>query len=348
MTMNRRVFNHQEGGISNSRQTSAPRLVTKKNGFRKLMGPILLTIIGLLIGFILYQNDNFKTQLHMLAEEANEELGGKIAALNEKLGSANEKIYISSTNWEKRLKQETEKVQSLEHKLAKMDQKNKEIEAKHENEELLISQLCHLRAEIQRHDKNAVLEKFGEGPHRVEFKLDFPPDEVPEGTSDSFIIEMASIDLMPHTVHFFLEQASKGLLDGCSFHRNAGHVVQGGPISNHLNPGVNVRKPFADADLKSVSFQEYHPDFPHKKYTLGYAGRPGGPDFYVSTLDNTRNHGPGGQASYAVASEADPCFAKVVEGFEAVDRMQKMSVKPDDYSGMNHYVAIKTVKILDH
>ena len=48
------------------------------------------------------------------------------------------------------------------------------------------------------------------------------------------------------------------------------HVVQGGPISNHLNKGVNVRKPFQDADLNSVSFQEYHPDFPHKKYTLGY------------------------------------------------------------------------------
>ena len=81
-----------------------------------------------------------------------------------------------------------------------MDQKNKELEAKHEsksgNEVMLVSQLDHLRAEIQRHDKNAVLEKFGEGPHRVEFKLDFPPDEVPEGTSDSFIIEMASIDLV--------------------------------------------------------------------------------------------------------------------------------------------------------
>ena len=33
---------------------------------------------------------------------------------------------------------------------------------------------------------------------------------------------------------------------------------------------MNVQKPFHDADLYSVSFQEYHPDFPHKKYTLGY------------------------------------------------------------------------------
>lgn len=75
---------------------------------------------------------------------------------------------------------------------------------------------------------------------------------------------------MPHAVHMFLEQASRGLLDGCSFHRNAGHVIQGGPVANHLNPGVNLMKPFKDADLASVIFQEYHEDYPHKKYTLGY------------------------------------------------------------------------------
>ena len=77
-----------------------------------------------------------------------------------------------------------------------------------------------------------------------------------------------------------------------------------------------------------MASQEYHADFPHVKYTLGYAGtRPGGPDFLdVSTQGNSRNHGPGGQGSYAVKSEADPCFAKVVEGFEAVDRMHTLKV----------------------
>ena len=88
---------------------------------------------------------------------------------------------------------------------------------------------------------------------------------------------------MPYTVNFFLSQVSLGLLNGCSFHRNARHVVQGGPVTNHLNPGANVRKGFKNADLMSVAFQEYHKDFPHQKYTMGYAGRPGGPDFYVST-----------------------------------------------------------------
>jgi cyclophilin family peptidyl-prolyl cis-trans isomerase len=89
---------------------------------------------------------------------------------------------------------------------------------------------------------------------------------------------------MPYTVNQFLSQVSLGLLNGCSFHRNAGHVVQGGPVSNHLNPGTNPNKGFKDAGLESVIFQEYSADFPHKKYTLGYAGRPGGPDFYVSTV----------------------------------------------------------------
>jgi hypothetical protein len=89
------------------------------------------------------------------------------------------------------------------------------------------------------------------------------------------------------------------------------------------------------------------PNFPHVKYTLGYAGRPGGPDFYVSTMDNTFNHGPGGQASYEEKSEADPCFAKVVPGYEAVvDRMARSAVQTGGYKRMQHYVAIRTVRLL--
>lgn len=65
-------------------------------------------------------------------------------------------------------------------------------------------------------------------------------------------------------------------------------------------------------------------------------------------VDNTRNHGPGGQASYKVKSEADPCFAKVVEGHAAVDRMHKLSKQPGDYARMVHYVAIKKMSILDN
>jgi hypothetical protein len=43
-----------------------------------------------------------------------------------------------------------------------------------------------------------------------------------------------------------------------AFSRNAGHVLQA----------------TANTDVKGrgMAFQEYHPDFPHKQYTMGYAG----------------------------------------------------------------------------
>lgn len=71
-----------------------------------------------------------------------------------------------------------------------------------------------------------------------------------------------------------------------------------------------------------------------------------GPDFYVSTKDNTKVHGPGGQDSYDDPSEADPCFAKVVKGFDVVDRMAKSAVEPGGYRRMQHYVGIRTMRMV--
>ena len=125
---------------------------------------------------------------------------------------------------------------------------------------------------------------------------------------------------------------------GGAFHRNAGHVKQVTVKGQH--PGF------------PLAYQEYSPNFPHKKvrsncrhpktccdeqdyttqipfapnralqsfaaaacfhpripassfappwpcalpqYTLGFAGRPSSSAFYVSTMDNVRNHGPGSQ-----------------------------------------------------
>ncbi len=152
---------------------------------------------------------------------------------------------------------------------------------------------------------------------------------------------------LPHAVYWFLEQVSRKLYDGCSFHRNAGHVVQAGPAPNFLSgPNPRLNKRFKDAGFYNVLFQEYSNKFPHVKYSLGYAGRPGGPDFYISTMDNTKIHGPGGQTSYDDPTEADPCFAKVVEGFDVVDRMQKSPVEPGEYRAMQHNVAIISMTIL--
>lgn len=345
--MKRRVVGKGDAGADNTAPpvTVGNNRIVHNNNMRQsglstsngMTVPVLLIIIGALVGFTIYQNQQFEAQSRALNFDRESHM------------------HAQEHKWKLEFDAMTFKAKTLEAQLQKAQTQNKkktqESGDKNSHPDVtkaLKMQLDHLQKSVQHRDKHAVIDKYGEGPHRLKFQLDFPPSEIPDGSGDSFIVEMAPVDLMPHSVHLFLEQASRGLLDGCSFHRNAGHVVQGGPTSNHLNPGVNVRKPFTDADLTGVSFQEYHPDFPHKKYTMGFAGRPGGPDFYVSTVDNTRNHGPGGQGSYAIKSEADPCFAKVIEGFDAVDRMQKMSVEPGGYKRMKNYVAIKSVTVLGH
>ena len=51
-----------------------------------------------------------------------------------------------------------------------------------------------------------------------------------------------------------------------SFHRNAGHVLQ---AFTEKNPATS---PYDTYKFGGMAFQEYSPGFPHKKFTLGYAG----------------------------------------------------------------------------
>jgi hypothetical protein len=61
-----------------------------------------------------------------------------------------------------------------------------------------------------------------------------------------------------------------------------------------------------------------------------------------------QNHGPGGgQGNYNDHSEADPCFASVMQGYEpVVDRIHQSAVESGEYKRMRHYVAIRTVRWL--
>lgn len=150
---------------------------------------------------------------------------------------------------------------------------------------------------------------------------------------EEIVIELAPIDYVPYSVYMFLEHIVKGYKTGntclrsgriysfiycrcyaCivwanfdlvflfhlysgSFHRNAGHVLQA---------MVTVQDENNHNHHERFAWQEYSPHYPHKKYTLGYAGRPSSNGaFYISTMDNVRNHGPASQGSKTEADRWD-------------------------------------------
>jgi hypothetical protein len=143
------------------------------------------------------------------------------------------------------------------------------------------------------------------GPFRIRIDVVYPPSIIlptpnnnhQEGRKDYLLVETAPTSLLPCSVFYFLELART--YQSGSFHRNANHVLQAHASSK------------ATAHQKSMPFQEYHPQFPHVQYTVGYAGRPSGPGWYVSILDNSHNHGPGSQQNHN-PHEADSLFGKLV------------------------------------
>lgn len=220
-----------------------------------------------------------------------------------------------------------------------------------ENFDIVSSQLTDVRKEVQLISRREVQEKYGIGPYKIEMQLDFANESMDQFHQNIIVIELAPLDLMPASIYHFLEMIRWKLWDGCAFHRNAGHVVQAGPVppyadSTNTPSRPNPRRAFDEHQLLSVPFQEYSHEFPHVKYTIGYAGRPGGPDWYFNAVDNTKNHGPGGQTAYKVVNEADPCFGKVVQGFEVVDKLLQQPVKPGGFRAMEQNVGIVYMKLI--
>ena len=87
---------------------------------------------------------------------------------------------------------------------------------------------------------------------------------------------------MPYTVNHFLEQVSQKLYDGSSFVRSPEHVLQASHVPYFANRDADIYKPFVEANLERLAFQEYSQDYAHERYTMGFGGRPGGTEFYIS------------------------------------------------------------------
>ncbi len=86
---------------------------------------------------------------------------------------------------------------------------------------------------------------------------------------------------------------------------------------------TTLPKETVEDNFKQLSFPEYSPNFPHIANTVGFATRPGGPEFYINIDNNSKLHGPGGQKHHALVEEADACFGKIVRGLDLVAEIQR-------------------------
>jgi len=160
------------------------------------------------------------------------------------------------------------------------------------------------------------IEHFGSEAYKVQFNLKI------ESKIFSFVVEMAPLELMPHSVNYFMEMVKANVWDNSIFTHSSNHILL---AELKDSEGNDKRDLFRAQGINQLSFPEYSDDYPHDKYTLGFGGRPGGPGFYINTQDNTAIHGPGGQSTYELHEEADPCFGKVIEGHGVVDWLQERS-----------------------
>mmetsp|Transcript_25920 Transcript_25920/g.62242 ORF Transcript_25920/g.62242 Transcript_25920/m.62242 type:complete len:559 (+) Transcript_25920:104-1780(+) len=191
----------------------------------------------------------------------------------------------------------------------------------------------------------AAIERFGPGPHHVSITVLL--DEGNPSSQRDIVLELAPLDVMPHSVHLFLSQIDAGYWTRGTpaIAINAEHVLQACPhpcLENVDDPYEDMRR----AGLDAVSFQEYSTYYPHVEYTVGFAGRPhSGPEFYINVMDNTADHGTleerkfkmgptrykawaeevfGGSEEVEEKSiEPYPCFGKVIRGFDVVDEIAK-------------------------
>lgn len=181
----------------------------------------------------------------------------------------------------------------------------------------------------------------------MEIDLEYPivnnndPPSTWSRTRNRIIIEMAPLDLMPHSVNLFLQQVHHGLWDGNELTANPAHIMSFGYHRAAAHQG------FVDRALETVSYQEYSDKYPHVQWSVGFMGRPSGPDFYINKKDNTIAHGPGGQPNIDdMHNEADPCFGRVVDGVDVLNEIDKIPVDANHGDELSYPVKIISARVL--
>lgn len=183
-----------------------------------------------------------------------------------------------------------------------------------QRQEALFHKIYSLQDYIRAESRTRVLEKYGPGPHRVQFLVKTEGDQ----KRHTLMVELAPVDLVPHAIETFLDMVSNKVWDNTVFyhHSSQHHIIVAAPV----NYGSFTRRESQSQALElGLSFPDYSEEFPHEEYTIGFSGT--STNLIINTISNVEIHGPGGQAHGSLAKDADPCFGKIVWGKNVVKEM---------------------------
>mmetsp|Transcript_36325 Transcript_36325/g.79072 ORF Transcript_36325/g.79072 Transcript_36325/m.79072 type:complete len:560 (-) Transcript_36325:130-1809(-) len=225
-----------------------------------------------------------------------------------------------------------------------------------------------LATKIRSSSRAAVLDKYGEGGrYWVKVTVDLDSSSQPSNEKKSsatatataapsfFVIETASLDQSPHSVHHFLEQVDANLWDGLGFTTNPGHLLRATPTTaaaesafaragldrlliNESSTSSSQPRGKAD-DRNSSDDPSPTTTLRHDPYTIAFpTGRsalsPRVPTatvtksasneigFYINTADNNDVH------------ESDPIIGRVVEGRDVIRQMMTVPAVDGSEGGL--------------
>jgi cyclophilin family peptidyl-prolyl cis-trans isomerase len=327
-------LSRRRGGSSKSSRSQQYRNVAQQHRRWIKIVFFIILLSALFLAFQYYESQH-DIQLRQALERdefqpATEDLLEKLHVIKEQRAVLQKQMDAERVELAQLRKRTTEDIPTLQQQLTQLQEQSQAYKQQ-------------MHAAIQHLSRRRLVEKFGAGPYYVIVDLAFDPLANVPGDQHFIAMELASANDMPHSIYTFLEQVSNHLYDGTSFHRNAGHIVQCGPAINFLSPpGIDYVQRFVNAGLEHVLFPEYSANYPHYKYTIGFGSGGTGAvgEWYINIRDNRELHGPGGQRNRPDAV-ADPCFGRVIDGFETVNRLHQSPVMEGlQQRSMEHNVAI--------
>jgi hypothetical protein len=116
-----------------------------------------------------------------------------------------------------------------------------------------------------------------------------------------------------HSIDRFVQIVEQKLWDGLALvHEPNAKVIMATPMTMDDSHQWAGRR-FVDAGLTHMAFNEFSPTFPpphHKKFSVAFSGRPGGPSFYINIDDDVE-----------VSHEHESIFGVVLEGRDVLYKL---------------------------